>query len=225
MAKLVVALRASTERADPAALLADAVAHRWRDGARRAVVDAAQPGQTLLVAAGLRYDGRPHVDAVAWLHTSAPSPAPPWRDLAEDLAHDLAGVGHCSVADLDEHPGWDDTGDATPLGPGALKMVSFVVGRSDGSAGDFERHYLEHVPVAREHHPGVCRYVQNLVRASTASGPLDPDVAAVSELWYASAEDFLDRFYRSAESPAAVKADNEEYIDFARTRSVLLLPG
>ena len=37
------------------------------------------------------------------------------------------------------------------------------------------------------------------------------------------AHDFLTRFYATDESPGVVKTDNEEYIDFSRTRSLILV--
>jgi hypothetical protein len=99
-------------------------------------------------------------------------------------------------------------------------MVSFVVRRPEVTRERFERDYREHVEVARVHHPGVWRYVQNVVTDGIGEG--SEGVEAISELWYRSGQDFLTRFYANEDSPGVVKADNEEYIDFARTRSLVL---
>jgi hypothetical protein len=173
-------------------------------GVERWALEEAQPGQDLLVAAGLRFDGQAIYDALLWC----------WLD--EPLVGDLGDVG--AVFHLQESVGWDRThDDGEALGPGAVKMVSFVVRRPEVERRKFEQDYAEHVAVARIHHPGVCRYVQNLVTEEAGR------VEAISELWYPSSEAFLTRFYANDDSPGVVKADNEEYIDFSRTRSLILL--
>jgi hypothetical protein len=170
-------------------------------------LEVAQPGQELLVAAGLRFDGQAIYDALLWC----------WFD--EPLVGDLTGLGDVgAVLHLEESVGWDRSHDENEaLGPEAVKMVSFVVRRPEVERRKFEQDYAEHVAVARIHHPGVCRYVQNLVTEEAGR------VEAISELWYPSSEAFLTRFYANDDSPGVVKADNEEYIDFSRTRSLILL--
>jgi hypothetical protein len=175
-------------------------------------VEVAQPGQELLVAAGLRYDGRTLYDALVWCWFDEPAPALDALDPGGDAG---------AVLRLEEWPGWDRSDEGgEALGPEAVKMVSFVVRRPEVTREKFERDYREHVAVARVHHPGVWRYVQNIVTDGIGEG--SAGVEAISELWYASREDFLTRFYANDESPGVVKADNEEYIDFSRTRSLIL---
>jgi hypothetical protein len=218
MPKLLIALRRGDQVADadfatglagrlPALL---AVGCRW-------TVELAQPGQGLLVTAGLRFEGRAIYDALLWCWFDDQQPAD-----GDELAglEPLATVP--AVLRLDERPGWDRSGgEADPLAPNAVKMVSFVVRRPEVDRPRFERDYAEHVAVARVHHPGVWRYVQNLVLDGRGAGA--EGVEAVSELWYPSGDDFLTRFYATDESPGVVRTDNEEYMDFSRTRSLILV--
>jgi hypothetical protein len=180
-------------------------------GVDRWSLELAQPGQSLLIDAGLRFDGQVLYDALLWC----------WS-IDEAVVGAVSGLVDVRAwLRLEESVGWDD-GAGVALGPEAVKMVSFVVRRPSVERSQFEQDYAEHVAVARVHHPGVWRYVQNVV--IDGSGPGADGVEAISELWYPSSEDFLGRFYLNDESPAVVKADNEEYIDFARTRSLILLP-
>jgi hypothetical protein len=180
-------------------------------GVRRWTLEVSQPGQELLVAAGLRFDGQAIYDALLWC----------WFD--EPIVAAVSGLGEVgAVLHVQESVGWDRSDDGGgALGPETVKMVSFVVRRPEVERRKFDRDYAEHVAVARVHHPGVWRYVQNLVIDGT--GPGADGVEAVSELWYQSGEEFVTRFYENDESPGVVKADNEEYIDFARTRSLIVL--
>ncbi len=209
MDKLLIAVRSRDEQPFVAPLYE---ALSSLPGMRRWTVEVAQVGQELLVAAGLRFDGQAVYDALLWCWTDEPeAPLSSLEPLCDVRA----------VLTLDERPGWDRSevgGD--PLDAEAVKMVSFVVRRREVERQKFEEDYAEHVAVARVHHPGVWRYVQNLVTGGRGEGA--DGVEAISELWYRSSADFLGRFYANADSPGVVKADNEEYIDFARTRSLIL---
>jgi hypothetical protein len=218
MPKLLIALRQGDQvvEADFATRLAGRLQVLLGGGCRW-TLELAQPGQGLLVAAGLRFAGRAIYDALLWCWSDDPEPAG-----GDDLTglEPLASVPAMLL--LDERPGWDRSGgDADPLASNAVKMVSFVVRRPEVDRPKFERDYAEHVAVARVHHPGVWRYVQNLVLDGRGAGA--EGVEAVSELWYPSSDDFLTRFYANDESPGVVKTDNEEYIDFSRTRSLILM--
>jgi hypothetical protein len=218
MPKLLIALRQGDQvvEADFATRLAGRLQVLLGGGCRW-TLELAQPGQDLLVAAGLRFEGQAIYDALLWC----------WFDGTRAGGADkLAGLEPLAtvhaVLRLDERPVWDRSGgEADPLAPNAVKMVSFVVRRREVQRTKFERDYAEHVAVARLHHPGVWRYVQNLVLDGRGAGA--EGVEAVSELWYPSGADFLTRFYATDESPGVVKTDNEEYIDFSRTRSLILV--
>src|SRR5680860_995569 len=92
---------------------------------------------------------------------------------------------------VDEHVQWD-------RGGATVARISFVR-RAPGMAHEeFARHWTEvHTPLARAHHPGICRYVQNVVvEPLTADAP---DVDGIAELGFASLDDFRDRMYDSPE--------------------------
>lgn len=92
-----------------------------------------------------------------------------------------------------------------------VAMVCFVRRRRGMSYADFERHYRErHAPLAREHHPGIARYVQNFLAA-----PDDAEraVDAVSELWFRSAREHRERFYRDAASERVVAEDVARFLE------------
>lgn len=96
--------------------------------------------------------------------------------------------------------------------PGALVLFYFLRRRADLSLDEFARRYREgHAPLARVHHPGIVRYVQNFVRGAPSAGA--PAFDAVAELHFASERDALERFYRDERSPAIVAEDVARFAD------------
>jgi uncharacterized protein (TIGR02118 family) len=105
---------------------------------------------------------------------------------------------------------WDELG---APGPAAVALVYFVKRRAGLSFDDFATHYRErHAPLARIHHPGIARYVQNFVVIPDADAPFD----AVSELWFASENDARTRFYRDDESRRVIGEDVLRFLDLRR---------
>jgi uncharacterized protein (TIGR02118 family) len=101
---------------------------------------------------------------------------------------------------------WDELG---PVGAESIVLVYVVRRRADLSFDDFAAHYRErHAPLARIHHPGIARYVQNFPLSGDAS-----DVDAVSELWFASEHDARARFYRDDESRRVIAEEVRRFID------------
>jgi uncharacterized protein (TIGR02118 family) len=95
------------------------------------------------------------------------------------------------------------------LPEGMVVLVYFVRRRSDLSFEDFEAHYRErHAPLARVHHPGIARYVQNFAADGGRDG-----IDAVSELWFRSEEDARTRFYRDDESRRVIGEDVRRFLD------------
>jgi len=90
-------------------------------------------------------------------------------------------------------------------------MVCPVRRRDDMTHAQFVDHWLgRHVPLALEHHPGLSRYVTNVVDAR-----LSPDAEewdGIAELHFASAEDLRRGLFDSAAGEAIIRADIERFI-------------
>lgn len=140
--------------------------------------------------------------ALAWADTPAgvEAPAPP--------------IGTIAAYHTVPHPAWDDD-----LPDTWVKQVSFVSRRPDISPEEYRRHHRGHIEVARVHHPGIARYQQDDLVSMEGDGP-SPD--GFSELWFATEDDLRNRFFASDASRVVVRADTTEYIDFARTFSVMV---
>ncbi|MDQ3146540.1 MAG: EthD family reductase [Actinomycetota bacterium] len=110
------------------------------------------------------------------------------------------------------------------LGPGAVVQVSLVHRLPDASHGQFAEHWSSvHAPLARRHHPGLVRYVQNVVVAALTPGAGDLD--GVAELGFGDERDLHERRYDSPEGRAAVGRDVARFIDVpAGERLVARLP-
>ncbi len=106
---------------------------------------------------------------------------------------------------VDEQVQWD-RGDAV------VTRISFVRRPRELTHEDFAFHWTQvHAPLARRHHPGICRYVQNVVVHKLT--PDAPDVDGIAELGFASLDDFRERMYDSPEGQQIIAADVREFID------------
>ncbi len=120
-----------------------------------------------------------------------------------------------------EVPAWDrglPHGDGVPVA--GIKQVSFVKKPDELSTELFRERYRGHVAVATEHHIGIGRYVQLDVESLLTEAP---PTDGVSELWFASREDYADRFYTGPGSREAVRDDTVRFIDFGGTFSLLVV--
>ena len=114
---------------------------------------------------------------------------------------------------------WDELGADTA---GAVVLTYLVCRRADLSFADFEAHYREkHAPLARIHHPGIARYVQNYIDPDGAADRVD----AISELWFRSEADARARFYRDEESRRAIGEDVRRFVDLRRASAFAARPG
>jgi uncharacterized protein (TIGR02118 family) len=106
----------------------------------------------------------------------------------------------------------DDT-PAAPIGE-ASRLVKLVcpVRRREGLTHErFAEHWLgRHVPLARRHHPGLVKYVTNVVdeRLSDDAEPWD----GIAELYFASMRDLTERMYGSEDDERAIRADVARFI-------------
>jgi hypothetical protein len=172
-------------------------------GVTRWIVDEIHDDQNLIEVHGLKA----HVPIWSELH---------WIFCEGETRPDIPPV--LSLLPLQENVGWDyqrswPDGTATP----GIKQLSFIHKGRGVSDEDFVRLYRAHVPEARRHMPGLWKYVQNLV------DPLPADRAepyGVSELWFASVDDFRDRYWATPESQPEEHAEVSQFLS-SRTWSLL----
>jgi EthD domain-containing protein len=205
--KHLVTLRApvGAERGAWARTLAAAADARYRWYS----VDVAAETDALLTRG--RREGRPQpFDALLTIWTGDDVPDLLWlTDVAEVT----------TVVSVSETVHWDDAGDEDAVvGAGVVKQVAFTAPRADLDLDEFAARYREHAAVARQHHPGVRRYVQNFVMRSSDNR----SCAAVAELWFDDEETYRTRFYRDESSPEIVAADVARFLNREGTRSVIV---
>lgn len=109
------------------------------------------------------------------------------------------------------HLDWDrDWPDGTPS-PG-IAQCSFIRRRPELTQSEFAAHWNDvHAPLVPVHHPGVARYVQNVVVERLTPGA--PEVDGVAQLSFRTAHDFRDRYYDSEAGREIVGADVARFID------------
>jgi uncharacterized protein (TIGR02118 family) len=126
-----------------------------------------------------------------------------------DVARFMGGADAYATT---EHVQKDTTAAGTPgvRSPG-VKLVCPLVRRPGLTHEAFVDHWLgRHVPLARAHHPGLVKYVTNVVdeRLSPTGEPWD----GIAELHFASAEDATSRMFDSAEGERLVREDIARFI-------------
>ena len=117
---------------------------------------------------------------------------------------------------------WDNRPqDSDPTYAG-IKQISFVSKRHNLGTEIFHARYLAHASIAREHH-GMQAYAQNLDIDILYGSPSDGfEINAISELWFATREDWNERFYLDTSSPEVIRRDTETFIDFEKTQSAIV---
>ena len=196
------------------------------DGVVKVAVNIVQTDQQLFEKIGLRI--RP-IEWHALVHTwfAEPHPAPhSWRypHSEQALAEQLLTVASESTGWwVDENNAWTydrdwPDGVATP----GAKQMSLVARRPDITFDEFVARYRNHINVAKIHHIGCWQYVQNFVAEPSGTRPA-PNIDGISELWFRSIDDMVERFYTAPGSPDAVRDDTTGFIDFANTRSYLTI--
>jgi hypothetical protein len=121
--------------------------------------------------------------------------------------------------DLDVHMGWQpgdvDDVDASDV----VKQVSFLHATEGMPIDEFREHYRAHVEVARRHMPALWQYVQNDVVAVTTNGHEAADgVVAISELWFRTTADFMNRYFASPEDEAEFRS-HEGFLELPKAFS------
>ena len=102
-------------------------------------------------------------------------------------------------------------GEVTPY----VVQCSFVRRHPALTRDQFAAHWHDvHAPLVPHHHPGVARYVQNVVVEPLTSDT--PEVDGIAQLSFRTAHDFHERYYDSPEGRALVGADVARFIDRPR---------
>ncbi len=120
------------------------------------------------------------------------------------------------IYQLEEVVHWDNLKDWTEgvTSPG-FKVIPFSCRSPHLSKEEFAEHYRnDHSSLAREHHPGIGRYVQNFVQAALSTNA--PEIDAIAELHFPSFEDYRDRFYARAESARIIGKDVVLFSDLTK---------
>lgn len=164
---------------------------------------------------------------------SAASRHDPYRDVPKEHPDDVAAVWMLWVDDeidaldaartlirapltaylVDERVQWDHLGQERIYGetPG-VKRISFIKRVPPITHAAFASHWTDvHAPLARVHHPAICRYVQNVVVEGLTPGA--PEVDGIAELHFRAYDDLLHRMYDSEEGRDRVQADVRRFID------------
>lgn len=147
-----------------------------------------------------------------WIDAAAPPPMPieePREAIERIDAYRVKEVIH-----------WDTLGDrpAGERSPG-IKMIAFVRRLPELSSSEFRERYLEHAAIARHHHPGIARYVQNFV--TTALTDEAPQLDGIAELHFATEADLTGRFHRDESSVKVVGADVARFMSMRGAWSIL----
>ena len=105
---------------------------------------------------------------------------------------------------------WPD-GVPTP----ALELIPFVCRAPDLTRDEFAAHWSDiHGPLVPVHHPGVARYVQNVViRPLTADAP---ELDGIAQLYFRTAHDLHERFFDSDEGRRVIADDGSLFLDRSR---------
>ncbi len=114
--------------------------------------------------------------------------------------------------EVEEHELWDEGLD----GP-SYSMFAFF--RPPSGKDDWLDCYRAHADVARIHHPGIKRYVQDVVISQ--SGEERWRMSAISELHFAGRDEYHKRFWLSDESRDIVQRDFERFSDPSTAKMIV----
>jgi uncharacterized protein (TIGR02118 family) len=102
---------------------------------------------------------------------------------------------------------WPD-GTVTP----AIEQLAFVPRIAPLTREQFAEHWSErHTPLVRIHHPGVARYVQNVI--IDALTPDARDLDGLAQLYFRTAHDLHERYYDSEEGERIIGEDVARFLE------------
>ncbi len=129
----------------------------------------------------------------------------PAAAIAVFRAEEVPALDDAEAYRVDERVQWDDGG-------ATITRISFVRRAPGLTHEEFADHWTQvHARLARRHHPGICRYVQNVVVHPLTPGA--PAVDGIAELGFRSLDDLRDRMYDSPADQATIAADVRSFID------------
>ena len=100
-----------------------------------------------------------------------------------------------------------------------VKQISFLRRPSGVSRDEFLTLYHHHTDKLRDDQPGIAAYVQNVVEQGS---PGAPELDGVSEIWFASLEDFRERYWSGPGVAERESRETGRFLDFGRTWSLIV---
>lgn len=156
-----------------------------------------------------RFGGRfpIEIDALAWVAVGAPLP-PDWD----------AVFTECFRYRVDSIVGWPATPSDDAKPDDVVKQVSLLHAAEGYDRDRFREHYRHHVEIAGRYMPALWQYVQNDVEQVLGDAPEAQGVGAVSELWFRTTDDFLNRYFPS-EADQRAFSSHEGFLDLRHATS------
>lgn len=138
---------------------------------------------------------------------ASPDPAR-HADVERELAPMCSRIDVYAVSDFVAR---DDLGGLAPGRFAGVKAFYPIVRKPGTTKDEFVRHWREvHVPKARKHHPGMKRYVQNVVVSRLSSTGEDWD--GFTEGWYPSEKEYTENMFDSPEGLRVIMDDVAQFI-------------
>lgn len=113
-----------------------------------------------------------------------------------------------------DHVMWDE-----PIDGDVHSMFAFFRFPNSVDEDEAVARYREHAELARVHHPGIRRYIQDLVEHQ--SGEDRWVFSAISELHFAGPDEYRERFWRDEASRDVIARDVERFSDVATAKTVV----
>jgi uncharacterized protein (TIGR02118 family) len=102
---------------------------------------------------------------------------------------------------------WPDS-EPTP----AIEQLAYVPRIASITREEFAEHWSErHTPLVRVHHPGMARYVQNVIIEPLT--PVTQELDGVAQLYFRTAHDLHERYFDSEEGQRIVFEDVAKFLE------------
>ena len=145
----------------------------------------------------------PDVEGVvmAWIHGDAPLEPATWFD-APVTAYLVD-----ERVQIDWTRDWPD-GEATP----AIEQLAYVPRIASVTREEFAEHWSDrHTPLVHVHHPGMARYVQNVIIEPLT--PVAQELDGVAQLYFRTAYDLHERYFDSEEGRRIIFEDVAKFLE------------